>query len=76
MDNSLFKLDLDTLKNMHEKEAAELKVKLLNGALWHEVSEQKNRLIDISIAIHKITSQKQNKTSGSVSQTGKDVHPQ
>jgi hypothetical protein len=46
-------LDLDTLKAMYQKEEETLKSKLLNGALWHEVKENRKIVTELSIALHK-----------------------
>ncbi len=52
MNLDLSSLDLSTLKVMYQKEEEELKTKLLNGALWHEVKEQRKRVTELSIALH------------------------
>ncbi|MGZ5189868.1 MAG: hypothetical protein ACXWCZ_02550 [Flavisolibacter sp.] len=54
MDKNLCGLDLNLLKSMYEKEATVLKNSLLNGASWEEVKDQRRRVTEISIAIHKL----------------------
>ncbi len=44
--------DLESLKTLYEKENEELKTRLLNGALWHEVTNQRLRVTELSIALH------------------------
>lgn len=45
--------DPDSLKALYERENEELKARLLNGALWNEVKEQRFRVTELSIALHK-----------------------
>jgi hypothetical protein len=45
-------LELEELQEMHQKEVAELNNRLINGALWSEVSGQKEKVTKIAIAIH------------------------
>lgn len=54
MEKNLCGLDLNILKSMYEKEASVLKNSLLNGASWEEVKEQRRKVTEISIAIHKL----------------------
>ena len=53
MNLHLSNLDLDTLKDMYEKSQAELTSSLLSGALWTEVKEQRKKLTEIAIVLHK-----------------------
>ena len=53
MDKNLSSLDLNTLKGMYEKESGELKAALLRGAGWDDLREQRHRVTDLAIAIHK-----------------------
>lgn len=46
-------LDLASLKILHQKAAAELQERLLNGALWHELKEQTALVTRLAIQIHK-----------------------
>ena len=43
--------DLDSLKALYKRENEELKSKLLNGALWEEVKDQRLRVTELSIAL-------------------------
>jgi hypothetical protein len=45
-------LELEELQEMHQKEVTELNNRLINGALWSEVSGQKEKVTKIAIAIH------------------------
>jgi hypothetical protein len=53
MNHQLSDLDLETLKSMYEKEQAELTSKLLSGALWNEVKDQREKLTRIAIVLHR-----------------------
>jgi hypothetical protein len=64
----LFALELDQLKKLQEEAAAELTRLLLNGALWHEVREQKNKVTELSIVIHKKIAAANNMDPGNISQ--------
>ena len=44
--------DLESLKVLYEKENEELKKRLLNGALWEEVKNQRLRVTELAIALH------------------------
>ena len=44
--------DLDSLKVLFEKENEELKARLLNGASWEEVKDQRLRVTELAIALH------------------------
>jgi len=54
MERKLWGLDLNILKNMYDREAASLKTALLNGASWDEVKDQRRKVTELSIAIHKL----------------------
>jgi hypothetical protein len=45
--------DLESLEILYESENEELKARLLSGALWEEVKEQRLRITELSIALHK-----------------------
>jgi len=45
--------DADTLKAMYERESAALKASLLNGNSWEELKEQRLKVTELSIALHK-----------------------
>jgi hypothetical protein len=52
MDKFLTSLDLETLKLLYEKEAAQLRSSLINGALWEDVQDQRIKVTELAIAIH------------------------
>jgi hypothetical protein len=53
MNQDLSTYDLDSLKALYEKENEVLHARLLNGELWEEVKEQRQKVIELSIAYHK-----------------------
>jgi hypothetical protein len=53
MDNALANLDLKTLRDMYEKESGVLRTALINGSSWEEMREQRLRVTEISIAMHR-----------------------
>jgi hypothetical protein len=53
MDSEMYGLDLDVLQKMYQAEANRLNAELLSGASWESVREQKKRVIDLAIIIHK-----------------------
>ena len=53
MDMKLCSYDLPVLKVMYEQEAEVLQRALLNGATWEEVREQRKKVTDLAIAMHK-----------------------
>ena len=46
-------LDIPTLKGIYEKEAADLKAALISGSSWEELREQRQKVTDLAIALHK-----------------------
>ena len=44
--------DLESLKTLYEKESEELRTRLLSGALWEEVKDQRLRVTELSIALY------------------------
>lgn len=46
-------LDVDALKDAYEKEAAKLKASLLNGSSWEEMKDQRQKVTELAIALHK-----------------------
>ena len=53
MNPPLSNLDLDTLKAMYEKGQAELNSSLLSGAAWNDLKEERKKLTEIAILLHK-----------------------
>jgi hypothetical protein len=45
-------LELDTLKAMYKRENADLAAMLIDGTPWNEMKEQRNKVTQISIALH------------------------
>ena len=49
----LHTLDLSILKALYDGECKELERKLLHGALWEEVEQQRKKVSEISMILHK-----------------------
>ena len=45
--------DVDELRNSYETEAAKLKASLLNGSSWEDLKEQRLKVTELAIALHK-----------------------
>lgn len=45
--------DADTLKTIYEKESANLKTALIGGTAWNDLKEQRQKVTELSIALHK-----------------------
>lgn len=69
MDKFLAGLDLETLKILYEKEAAQLRNALINGAQWDEVREQRLKVTELSIVIHQKRNSNSNPAETSVRET-------
>ena len=53
MDSEFHRLDLYTLQDMYQEEAARLNAELLGGATWESVKDQKQKVTELAIVIHK-----------------------
>ena len=53
MDSAIYRLDLDVLESMYEEEARRLNDRLLAGASWESLREQKQIVTELAIVIHK-----------------------
>lgn len=53
MDSEFHELDVDALQALYQKEANRLNAELLEGASWDSVKEQKQKVVEIAIALHK-----------------------
>lgn len=69
MDKFLAGLDLETLKILYEKEAAQLRNSLINGATWDEVRDQRQKVTNLSIAIHQKRNSPSNPAESSIRDT-------
>jgi hypothetical protein len=49
----LERLEINVLENMYSSEIQILKFKLLSGAFWKDILKQKNKAIELAMAIHK-----------------------
>lgn len=46
-------MELEALRALFERESNGLKTALLNGATWEEVQEQRKKVTELSIALHR-----------------------
>lgn len=46
-------LEVEALRGLFEKESNSLKAALLNGATWEELQDQRKKVTELSIALHK-----------------------
>jgi hypothetical protein len=53
MHHPLESLEIKVLENMYSSEIQILKFKLLSGAFWKDILKQKNKAIELAMAIHK-----------------------
>lgn len=53
MEMNLTGFDLEALETMHQQEDAALKAALLQGEPWDELADQRYKVTQLAIAIHK-----------------------
>jgi len=53
MNRELYGLDLDTLQALYQEEADRLKDELLAGVPWDNLQEQKIKVTELAITIHR-----------------------
>lgn len=53
MEMNWSELDIDSLREAYETEAAKLKASLLNGTSWDDLRDQRKKVTDLAIALHK-----------------------
>jgi len=46
-------LGVEELKDVYEKESTKLKASLLNGTPWEELKDQRQKVTELAIALHK-----------------------
>ena len=46
-------LDIDALREAYEKESAKLRASLINGFSWEEMKDQRKKVTELAIALHK-----------------------
>lgn len=46
-------LEVDALRQAYENESLKLKSSLLNGASWEEMKDQRKKVTELAIALHK-----------------------
>jgi hypothetical protein len=62
----LHTLDLSILKVLYDGECKELERKLLHGALWEELEQQRKKVSEISMILHKKIQDHQEERSASL----------
>ena len=53
MKKDLWHIDLETLKSLYKEEERQLEARLLDGASWEEVTEERHRLGELYTIIYK-----------------------
>lgn len=53
METNWSEMDLDSLRDVYEKESAKLKASLLSGTSWDEMKDQRKKVTELAIALHK-----------------------
>jgi len=53
MEANWSEMDVDALKNAYEKESSKLKASLLSGLSWEEMKDQRKKVTELAIALHK-----------------------
>jgi hypothetical protein len=53
METNWSEMDVDAVRAAYEKEAAQLKASLLNGTPWEEMKDQRQKVTELAIALHK-----------------------
>jgi hypothetical protein len=46
-------MNADALRDAYEKESAKLRSALLNGSSWEEMKDQRRKVTELAIALHK-----------------------
>jgi hypothetical protein len=46
-------LDVNELRDVYEKESSKLKASLLSGTSWEELKDQRQKVTELAIALHK-----------------------
>lgn len=55
MDTSWNDLDVEALKMLYEQESLNLKAALLRGTSWNDLKDQRQKVTELSIVLHKKT---------------------
>ena len=53
MHRNLSELNLENLRALYDEENEKLQARLLSGALWEEVKEERENITELSIALHR-----------------------
>ena len=55
MDTSWNDMDVDTIRSLYEQESSNLKAALLQGISWNDLKDQRQKVTELSIILHKKT---------------------
>jgi hypothetical protein len=53
MEMNWSEMDIDELRDVYEKESSKLKISLINGISWEELKDQRTKVTELAIALHK-----------------------
>lgn len=53
MEMNWSELDVDSLRKIYETEAARLKASLISGSSWEDMKDQRKKVTELAIALHK-----------------------
>jgi hypothetical protein len=53
MDINWSDMDTEALRDVYEKESAKLKASLLSGTPWEQMKDQRQKVTELAIALHK-----------------------
>lgn len=53
MEMNWSEMDVDELRDVYEKESSKLKISLINGISWEELKDQRTKVTELAIALHK-----------------------
>jgi hypothetical protein len=53
MEMNWSEMDVDELRDVYEKESSKLKISLINGTSWEELKDQRTKVTELAIALHK-----------------------
>ena len=53
MEMNWSEMDVEALRDAYERESAKLKISLLNGSSWEEMKDQRKKVTELAIVLHK-----------------------
>jgi len=66
-------MDAEALRDVYEKESAKLKASLLSGTPWEEMKDQRQKVTELAIALHKKINSSSGNPAESVDRSEKRV---